>query len=198
MADFWEYFKSLFQKASKSSPSNPLIHELIERSPADLEDYGRWKDTLVRRRLQAWLADQYAIFRVLPSDIDEAMDFLNTNSSKGFVIYFHKTQYSLRDITHFFDFLKEQVRALDYKVQISDRRTYTKGEIVESVERHYLKPRPGDLTQEKLNQRFGNISIELTLRNEKPYHLKLRATIYKDSMFKEGEDFKGLMQAIVD
>ncbi len=197
MADLWDYFKNLFKKEEQSSPSNPLIHEVIERSKTEKEDYEKWIKTLVRRRLQAWLADQYAIYAVLPADIDEAMDFLNTPSSKGFVIHFHKTQYSLRDVTHFFDFLKEQVKLLEYRIQVSDRRTYTKGQIVETVERHYMKPRPGSLDNEKLMQRYGNISIELTLRNEKPHHLKLRATIYQDNMFKDAHDFRDLMQALV-
>ena len=197
MSDFWEYFKNLFNKEEKSSPSNPLIHEVIERSDKEKEDYERWVNTLVRRRLQAWLADQYAIFRVLPADIDEALDFLDTPSSKGFVIYFYQTQYSLRDVTHFLDFLKDKVKTLEYRIQVSDRRTYTKNSVVETVERHYLKPRPGALDAPKLNQRYGNISIEMTLRNEQPYHLKLRATTYQDSQFKKGEDFKELMQALM-
>ena len=32
MADLWEYVKGLFKKAEQSSPSRPLIHELIQRS----------------------------------------------------------------------------------------------------------------------------------------------------------------------
>ena len=197
MSDFWEYLKNLFNKGEESSPSNPLIHEVIERSEKEKADFEVWKTTLVRRRLQDWLADQYAIYKVLPADIDEAIDFLNTPSSKGFVIYFYKTQYSKRDVQHLFDYLKDLIKAIDYRIQVSDRRTYTKAQSVETVERHYLKPKPGNLEVGKLNQRYGNISIELTLRDEKPYHLKLRATIYQDRAFKEGEDFKDLMQVLV-
>ena len=197
MADLWEYFKNLFRKAEESSPSDPLIHEVIKRSPEEIEDYKTWVETLVRRRLQDWLFDQYAIFRKLPEDIDEALDFLNTPSSKGFVIYFHQTQYSKRDTRHFLDFLKEKVRELKYRIQISDTRTYKKGTWIETVERHYLKPPPNFQEGGKFNQGFGNITLELVFRNENPYLLKLQATIYKDSLFHEADEFKELMQFIL-
>ncbi len=197
MADLWEFFKNLWKKAEESSPSDPLIHEVLKRSDEEKEDYQRWVETLVRRRLKNWLVDHNGIFRQLAADIDEALDFLNTPSSKGFAIYFHKTQYSKRDTRHFLDFLKEKVRELKYRVQISDTRTYKNGQWIETVERHYLKPPPSFQEGEKFNQSFGNITLELIFRDEKPHLLKFQATVYKDSLFEEADDFKELMQFIL-
>ena len=202
MPDIWDYFRSLFKKAESSSPSQPLIHEVINRSAEEREDYEYWKGTLVRRRLRDWLNDQYAVFRVAPGDIDEALDFLNTPSSKGFVIYFYKTRYSRRDARHFFDYLKEQMTGIGYRPQVSDLRTYHRPEWVETVERHYLKPRPffsgdknhqPDKPAEKFDQRYGNVTIELLLRDDQVHHLRFRATTYRDHLFKEAADFKDLM-----
>jgi len=201
MDNIWNYFKNLFNKAEESSPSQPLIHEMIQRSETERADYQRWKNTLVCRRLLDWLNDQYAIYRVAPEDIGEALDFLDTPSSKGFVIHFHKTRYSKRDATHFFDFLKEQVLALEYRPQISDLRTYNRNNWVETVERHYLKPGPTLRKQQQADgrflQKYGNITIELELRNEQVFNLRFRATSYKDSLFNEPQEFKELMQQIM-
>ncbi len=197
MGDLWDYFKKLFFKTESSSPSNPLIHEMISRTEAEKKDYRHWKETLVRRRLQDWLSDQYALYRVTPDDIDEAIDFLDTPSSKGFVIYLHLTQYSLRDSIFFLDFLKDRVLKINYKVQISDTRTYSNGEQIETVQRHYLKPRPNFETEGRLKQQFGNVTIELLLRDEKPYNLKFRATSYRDSLFEDPQDFKDLIIQLV-
>lgn len=201
MDNIWNYFKNLFNKAEESSPSQPLIHEMIQRSETERADYQRWKNTLVCRRLLDWLNDQYAIYRVAPEDIGEALDFLDTPSSKGFVIHFHKTRYSKRDVTHFFDFLKEQVLALEYRPQISDLRTYNRNNWVETVERHYLKPGPTLRKQQegdgRFLQKFGNIMIELELRDDQVHNLRFRATSYKDSLFKEPQEFKELMQQIM-
>lgn len=162
-----------------------------------MEDYEHWKKTLVRRRLTDWLIDQYAIFRVLPEDIDEAIDFLNTPSSKGFVIHFYKTQYSKRDVRHLCTYLKEQVRTLGYRVQISDTRTFNRPNWVETIDRHYLKPRPQFNQDQPLDQRFGNILIEHHLRDDAPHYLKFSSTTYQDRLFKDPEEFKALMQAIM-
>lgn len=197
MAGIWEYLRNLFREAEESSPSNPTIHQLIERSEANREDYRQWLDSLVKRRLLDWLDNQYAIYRVSPEDIDEAMDFLDTPSSKGFVIHFYKTNYNRREVTHFFDFLMDQIRRLDYKLQISDTRTYSRSSWVETVERHYLKPRPSMEPGKKIDQRFGNVTIELVLRNDEIHQLKFQATSYQDHKYDEAEDFQKLMQALL-
>jgi len=199
MADLWDYVKNLFAKAEQSSPTQPLVHEVITRSEEEKKDFQQWQDTLVCRRLKDWLSDQYAIYRVDPNSIDEGLDFLDTPSSKGFVIYFHKTRYSRRDVTHFFDYLREKVLVLEYRTQVSDRRSYQKGQHVEMVERHYLKPRTGSYDREnpKFHQRYGNVMIELTFRNDTPWNLKFRATTYKDSQFHEAQAFSELMQAVL-
>ncbi len=197
MSNIWDYFKRLFSEAEESSPSNPLIHKMIERSEEQKEDYLQWKDTLVRRRLVDWLHDQYAIFGVQPDNIDEAVDFLDTPSSKGFVIYFYKTRYSLRDITHLFDYLREQVLQLGYRTQISDSRTYNRAKWVEKVDRHYLKPRPSFQQEGKFDQKYGNVMIEIVYRNDQPFDLKFRATSYKDHQFKDAEEFRHLMNMVL-
>lgn len=197
MPEFWNYIKNLFKTAEESSPSNPVVHELIKRSEEEKADYDHWKNTLVRRRLTDWLIDQYAIYQVLPDDIDEALDFLDTPSSKGFVIHFNKTRYSVRDVTYFFDYLKERVRALNYRTQISDTRTYHRADWVETVQRHYLKPRPNFQEGEKMDQAYGNVMIELELRNERVQNLRFRATSYQDRLFNDALEFKALMQEVL-
>lgn len=197
MQDPWSYFKSLFQQSETSSGSNPFIHELIDRTETEKKDYAFWKETLVARRLLDWLGDQYAVYRLEPQRVDEAINFLNTPSSKGFAIHFNQTQYSKRDVTHFFDWLKEKVKALDYRSQISDTRTYKKGDSMETTERHYLKPRADFTSKEKFNQGFGNITIELVFRDEEVHHLKLISTSYSDRLYKDAADFRELMQILL-
>jgi hypothetical protein len=197
MPEFWDYIKGIFKSSEESSPSNPVEHQLIERTEEEKKDYDFWKNTLIRRRLQDWLSNQYAIYSVAPDNIDDALDFLNTPSSKGFVVHFHKTQYSQRDVTHFFDFLKEKVLELDYRPQISDTRTYSRASWVETIQRHYLKPRPFVKNEGKFRQLFGNVMIEMEFRNEQVHNLRFRATSYNDHLYQEAKEFRLLMQQLV-
>lgn len=200
MDNLWAYLKNIWTKAEQSSPSQPLIHELIERSKEEKEDYEYWKRTLVLRRLLDWVKNQFSIHQLQPQHTDETVDFLNTPSSKGFVVHFHETRYSKRDAVHFFDYLKERVLELGYRSQISDRRSYNRPDWVEMVERHYLKPGPVFNTTlspgEKHQQRYGNIMLELEWRNDKIYNLRFRANSYRDRLFEEADDFQELMQLI--
>jgi len=203
MADLWQNIKNLFKQSEQSTKNKPFIHELIERSKAELEVYEEWKEKIVARQLLAWLHDQYTIYKVLPDDIDKAIGFLNTPSSKGFVIYFNKTSYTRQDALFLGDWLKEKVQAINlYRTQVSDTKSYSyKGE-VEQLDRHYLKPKPnfkkgGPIEKDHFIQKYGNILIETILRNDMPYQLKFSATVYNDRLFKKAEDFDDLWQIIM-
>jgi len=202
MADIWNYFKDLFKQSETSSKQEPFIHELISRTKEERLAFEAWKEKLVARRMLDWLRDQYAIYNVLPKDIDEALDFLNTPSSKGFVIHFNKTNYSREDATHFTDWMKEKVRSLEYRTQISDTKSYQKSNYIETLERHYLKPRPDfqknvPIKKDHFNQRYGNVLIELVLRDDRPYQLRFSATVYNDHFFKEADEFALLMEKVL-
>ena len=197
MSNFWQNLLRLGQQTENSSPAQPAIHELIQRTDEEKADYEQWKDSFVLRRLLDWLGDQYAIYRVAPNDVDEALDFLNTPSAQGFVVHFNQTQYSRREATHFFDYLKERVKSFDYRTQISDTRTYNRNDWVETLEKHYLKPRYANRLDGQWDQQFGNILIELEIRNDRVFNLRFRATHYSDRKFLPPQDFKELMQGIL-
>lgn len=197
MANIFRYLRELFKEAEESSPSNPVDHHLIERTVEEQIDYDHWIKSLVKRRLVDWLNDQYSLYQVLPQDIDAAIDFLNTPSSKGFIVHFHQTNYSKREIVHFFDYLKERVHHLNYRSQISDSRTFSRNHWVETIQRHYLKPRNQFVEGQKLEQGFGNITIELELRDDKVHNLRMRATHYQDHLYQEPRDFSSLMQELL-
>ena len=201
MANFWDRVTALFSAAADSGPSDPAVHEMIVRDEEEMADYDRWKRTLARRRLLDWLTEQYARFAAT-GQRDAAVDFLDTPSSKGFVIHFNRTQYTLSEIRHFFHYLRERTLELNYRTQISDRRIYSRPDWVETQERHYLKPRTrkqrmaGPVERGDLDQKFGNVTIELELRDDQPWNLRLRATTYQDSLYAEPESFPALLMAL--
>lgn len=197
MPNLWDHLRSLFRAAETSSPSQPVVHEVLERDADTTAAYTRWKASLARRRMLNWLADQYAIYLVCPSDIDAALGFLDGPSSRGMVIHFAHTNYSRAEVTHLFDYFKERVQTLNYKSQVSDLRTYARAHWVETTERHYLKPRLDFDDEGRMNQQFGNILIELELRNDRVHNLRFRATSYRDRNYLPPADFRELMGVIL-
>ena len=199
MSDFWNRIKSLFQSSEQSSPSQPVVHEIIHRTPEEIANYDKWKSTVSAHRLLDWLHNQYAAYLSPTTQTDGAIAFLNTPSSKGFVIHFHQTQYARTEIINFFDWLKEKVLTMPYVNYVSDTRTYNRPQWVETIQRHYLKPSLNfkKSTDEKFNQGYGNIKIELELRNDTIYNLRFSATTYQDHNFNEASDFKELMGIVL-
>lgn len=191
---FWDNITDLFCQVEESSPANPAIHELIVRSPEEIVDFERWKHTHNSRRLLDWLCNQFA-FHQEGRPTDNTLGFLNNKSSKGFIIYLQELNYTRSEIIHFFDYLKERVQKFNYRSDISDRRIFSRKEWVETQERHYLKPRI-NFDNKPIRQLFGNITIELEMRNDVVHNLRLRATVYNDSMFDEAGSFRALMAAL--
>jgi len=191
---FWNQIKSIFTEAENSSPSVPTVHELIQRSDEELTAYEHWKTTAGPRRLLDWLSHQYGRHKD-GRGTDETIGFLNVQSSQGFAIYFREMNYTREEINHFSHYLKERVLTLDYRSDISDRRIFPRNHWIETQERHYLKP--NILYNDVLmDQVFGNIMIEFELRDELPHNLRLRATVYNDSLFEAKGSFGGLIMAL--
>jgi len=167
----WDQIKSIFQSAEDSKASAPALHEVLSRHIEEAEAFARWREGLVRRRLTDWLSDQYALYLSEPNRVDKSLDFLKTKSQKGFVIHFSDTQYSLREAEFFHLYLRERVLTQAYRTQVADARTYS--------------------------QQFGNVMIELVVRNETPHQLKFSAAIYHDRVYKDAAGFGALMDIVL-
>ena len=192
----WNQIKSWFNKAEVSSPVNPYMHEVIERTETEVSAFEKWENSLIKRQLLHWLHDQYAVFLTDVNKLDQQIDFLQTPSSNGFVIHFNETNYQAIEIICLFDHLRNKTLTKNYKNYLSDRRTYTRGDSVESKERHYLKPPRPDFSSPKINQLFGNVTIELLFKNDHIIHLKYSATHYTDHKYLPPDPFEHLMRTL--
>ena len=171
---------------------------MIERDDRFGEAYKAWDFSPEKKSLIEWILDQYGIFKSLPDEVDQGIDFLHTSSSMGFVLHFKKKTFDLEKIDYFFDYLKSKFIRNEYRTSVSDRRAYGKGSYVEKIERHYLKPRHVMGADEKIDQQFGNVSILLTYRNDEHYNLKCSATAYPDRGFAEAKDFDEFIELIAE
>ena len=117
-------------------------------------------------------------------------------ASSGFIVNLEKENVKLRDAQRFMDFLQEKVLSFNYKRQNSNYRLYTKNNKTEKIERLYMKPRLNVLEDRKVDQLYGNVMIELTIREEKPLRLKFQVNRYSDRNYSDGLTFEQLMEAL--
>ncbi len=191
---WWQNIKKLFQASEQSSPVVPAFHEALERDEIFVNKYNTWKNGIVKKRFFTWLIDQYTIYQNQPTNIDQAFDFLDIPTSKGFAVHLFKTNYTKQEAQYILEYLREKAQELRYIKQLADVRSYNRPNWVETVERYYLKPSRRIESSKKVNQLYGNIRIELLFRNDKVYQLKFSATHYQDHLYEAPKDFSQLIQ----
>ena len=84
-----------------------------------------------------WILNQYQNYKSPDQPRqDVAVDFLCCPSAKGFVVHFDPLRWNRSDFMCLFDYLRDQTLELGYRKYVSDGKTYYRGEVVESIQRH--------------------------------------------------------------
>jgi len=118
----------------------------------------------------------------------------DSSSANGFALSFPKDLGKL-GFQHLFDLLKEQVLTMGYKLANSDRKLTDKGQFVMTVERHYLKPKTRQF-EPPVDQRYGNVLIELVKEDDAPQYIKVMASVYNDRMYQPAAPFHEFLEAL--
>ncbi len=174
----------------------PISHGVLERHPDFNSHFEVWKQTGCHTKILNYISKNYNVWLQTSCEQCDAIDFLKLPSFRGFVIHFMDMDHNCSEVTYLSDYLKDKVLELDYKIQFADKRVFEKPRWLEKIERYYLKPVVSIKENEKIEQRFGNITIELKFRDEEPLHLKFSAATYHDCQFKNADEFKHLMAHI--
>lgn len=192
MSFFDDVFKKLFPE--KRVTSNELIHETLERTERELENYGIWASSDESAHL---MAEVYNSYQLKKKGIKAQLDvhLLETPYSNGFAISFNqeKTKEEFRNL---FDLFKEKTLDFGYKLAQKDRRIIDRETYEEIIEKWYLKPQAAPLEKNKFNQLYGNILIEYVMIDRNPSYIKLMANIYQDRMYSKALNFDELIEKL--
>ncbi len=201
---FWNRLKLLFSNPSPKNNNQAeakeelLLHEVIERSENEAQQYAIWEQSQQKTEFLGWLSAHFQQYQQTKKKTDEHLTFLMIPSVNGFVVHFDPQRWDCDDMQHIFDFFKNRLKRLGYWPHISDVRAVRKGKVVESTQRHYLKPpRKFDLPKgEPIPQLFGNVMLSLNFVNERLDSLKFCATSYNDRTYAPALDFDELMHLV--
>jgi len=188
----WSRLKELLVQSDHSSVGNPVMHDLLVRPEDFAIDYNSWILNGAKDETLGLLLSNYTSY-ANGGKVDRSIAFLDTPSKKGFVIYLTDKLAQFQQPEFLMDHFRDRVSELGYTLYTSDLKVYSKGDYVETQQRHYLKPPMNFVPNKKLSQLFGNISIEYILRDDKPYIFKFSATTYQDHMFEDAKAFELLM-----
>ena len=186
---------SFFDKIShklfpKDKPGQSAeVHEVLKRSERDQSAYEAWRalpecEELIREVAQAYYYKKTNISSEL------AVHLLNTVYANGFAVSY-SPHVEAKTFQHLFEYFKDQVMTMDYRVVNADRRIKDKVTYVETVEKYYLKPplHRGDIAAGSINQLYGNVAVEYVLINERPSYIKVQASVYSDRLYQDAMHF---------
>lgn len=189
---FEEVYNKLFKK---QAPKQPVVTELLKRSEKELNEYISWKQSTGRGLL---IDDFDRAYHLKKQQIESAMKvhILDSQYANGFAITFNEL-FTPTNFKFLFDYFKDQVLAMGYKLAQGDRRISDKDSYEETIEKWYLKPQTGDFGKELIDQRYGNVIIEFVSVNRKPSYMRLMANVYQDRLYAKAEPFEELFNNLV-
>lgn len=189
------YFDYIYNKLfgrSEVTSTKVLVNEIIKRSQSFIDRFQAWKrsDTCADFLNDLW---QSYFWQKKGVDKDPHILLLESTYSNGFAISY-ESKYGKNSFRYLFDYLKDQVKLLDYRLVMSRHTMQEKGDVVEMKEMHYLKPKRGFI--EPIDQKYGNVQIEYIEENDKPTRIKFIANSYPDRKYKQADDFENLAEYI--
>ncbi|WP_051049925.1 hypothetical protein [Nafulsella turpanensis] len=191
MAFLDDLLKQLFPEPNQNEAVQ--VKEELKRNERYLQHYKVWKES-------SYLADLLRAVEVSyhsKKNRKEGMYHMHLFQSapaNGFALSYHPA-IGARSFQFLFDYLRDQVLQLDYRLQNTDRHIRDRGTYVQTTEKHYLKPN-SPLHQKLNNQRYGNILLEHVLIDQQPSYLKLLVNVYSDHLFTEALSFDDLLSKL--
>ncbi len=200
MSFFNQIVNKLFSKEEIQNTNQPFLREELKRNSNQNIAYSIWLQGEKKEQVCSFIYEQFAKSKVENENVS-IFRSIESGTTKGFMLRF-LAQTEKEDFTCLFDHLKNKTKELNYIVYSSDVRLYNRNEFVEKIERHYLKPSWRVLNTKavnntgKMNQLYGNVTIEHHLQNDEPQFIKFVCQHYNDSKYNAPLDFNELLYHI--
>jgi hypothetical protein len=168
--NFKQLLKNIFADAEESSQAvKPFVQEILVRSNREIDSYNQWLYSEKQSQTIAIFKSRLRYKNELSVGEQIQIEFIEGKATSGFVCYYNQQFFQPEAFQHLFDYLKQQVLTLDYKLYVSDTQTRLQQDNTHTKERHYLKPKyVYDEAMKKTMQQYGNIIIELHKTNNEP------------------------------
>lgn len=187
---FEKFWRSLFGK-KETGVDQTFVTEPLKRSEAFRQRYALWQNTNGLLQFIQYYRD--SLERVLEQkQSNERVLIHESNGAAGIVLNFDQSEFTHPDFEFFFEWLKDRMLQLPYRLYTSDRHFKDKTDFVQRKERHYLKPVPVDPASLPVEQLYGNVMIEHIWVNEVPEMIKILATTYQGHNYQKPRSFEAL------
>lgn len=196
--NFKQLLKNIFADAEESNQAiKPFVQEILVRSDSEIISYNQWLYSEKQQQTVAIFQSRLRYKDELSDGEQIQIEFIEGKATSGFICYFNQEFFQLVEFQHLFDYLKQQVLTLDYKLYVSDTQTRLQQDNTHTKERHYLKPKyVYDEALQKTMQQYGNVIIELHKRNNEPEKMHFIVNRYSGYDYSEAISANELYEKI--
>lgn len=175
----------------------PENHDILKRSQAESDHYLDWHKSGGQEDITERLRHGYNMHRAGLDPDDDELDFMEFQSTSGFVIHMKDNPECARESACIQDYFRDQVLQLGYRLVVSDRRIKQKENRQEIVDRHVLKPPLDKQCGKAMEQEYGTITIEVLSCGTHPCNLKFITTYYTGRNYRPALPFGDLMEHLI-
>lgn len=154
-----------------------------------------WMDSVEGRALMKKIYDNYHL-KIAGVNKEPEVHVLHSPYANGFAVSF-QPPLTASSFSNLFIGLGQGMAELGYRKVSLDRKIEETNEQVKVTEKYYFKPplSAADLNS-KIDQLFGNVSIEKIFINNRPSFLKVLVTVYADRLYHEAAPFDRFMDQL--
>jgi hypothetical protein len=198
MANIFTHFQASILSKPELAETKPLTRKPLVKTEKENKEYDKWKNTSKLAQMLCYLSEECQKHQSSPRKTHDGIDFYAGLSARGFRLHPALTRFSDDHVKFLFAFLKERLVALDYQAVSSDTSVFKRGDYwVETIHRHILKsPNARGCYGENLAGDFGQITIELLLKDDRLCSLRFEATIPDTDLPRPTDDFANLIQLL--
>jgi hypothetical protein len=196
MSFFQEVIQKVFEPLQNRVPAKPV--RVQEKLTIDTDFEARYHQWLQEADTQSWFHYLFEGIRLQLNGIQgpSSLQCFSMDATRGFAIVNKEKEHDERFrflLHHLFSVLSQH----GYIPQKSGRQLEDRGAFVEVKEGYYMKPNPylGLQDGEKLNQLYGNTTLELVYADKRASYLKVVTTWYSDHNFQDARPFEELLNA---
>lgn len=173
------------------------IKENFVQTESEIEAIGSWMSSPEGKNTMALIAKNYH-FKTSGMNSHPEVHVLKSPYANGFAVSFEEPLTEKTFSNLFFAFGRRIVD-LGYSRVSLDRKIEDINEKVRTTEKQYFKPplSNADFTQ-KIDQLYGNVSVEKVSINDKPSYLKVLVTVYSDHLYKDASSFDEFIDNIFE
>ncbi|WP_339716402.1 hypothetical protein [Cyclobacterium amurskyense] len=190
-----KFIEDLIGKLFTGNANRAVIRENFTRSENEEQEVISWLAAEEGEQVLKMVYDNYHLKKTGIVKEPEVHLF-HTSYANGFAVSYD-SPFNPENFPKLFFGLGLRTLGLGYRMVSMDRKIDEVNEQVRTTEKLYYKPLVSvDTSSDKIDQRYGNVSIEKIYLDNKPNYLKVLVTLYSDRQYHDAKPFDQFMDKL--